>query len=633
MEAEGSMGRATPMMGRATSIMGVLIFLSAFPAALLAKDLGIDGLTANWAPPDLTLSWDAMESSSTATSTTSANVEYQVYYYPGYTTSTTTVITLGTLLWTMNEGTSLKLGDFAGSDVYSFVVLGVDLLTSNVDASPIAYSHFIHNNLSPLSQDIVRKDAANTQDGAGQQWYFDYKLRGDAYMTIAVYPPGTTFTKTAAGFIDPTSASAAPVKVVLDNVPRSYQMNGDEFINHDFWDLRDSSGTVVTKGIYYALFTARGWDATTIVDTALKTIPNDALRITRICPGAGAITDASPVTNIQFNVNADCQIKAIICSPGTKFSVAAAAGSLSYLTSLTYSYGIGDILPLNPDTLAVDGTRLLKVYVYNVVSGNVALPWDGTDDAGTVLDSGLYVYSLSAEDAFGNHAVQSSSDNYPYWGTIPINRNASQPLPAISLVATYPRAGDVVKTPLNSLYASFDLTDDAVLDGDKSTLVLLDPSAKPVAGIKKWNDTFKRLEYYLPHSLDQKGEYSLTISVHGTRSAGALFDEYYTSTFFFQPPQSLEEAYVCPNPIKGVDTAQFVVNLNGNSTVRLRIYNVLGELVCDRSEARPGGVQNLPWNLKNDWGQKLASGIYVYRLDVADGSGERNITKKLVLIQ
>jgi hypothetical protein len=79
--------------------------------------------------------------------------------------------------------------------------------------------------------------------------------------------------------------------------------------------------------MYTVWFTAKAADDdTTVLDTVLKTIPNDNLRLSNIT--AGIITDASSSTAIGFNVNADCSVKAVVCKPGTKFQLATSAGSL-----------------------------------------------------------------------------------------------------------------------------------------------------------------------------------------------------------------------------------------------------------------------------------------------------------------
>ncbi len=84
-----------------------------------------------------------------------------------------------------------------------------------------------------------------------------------------------------------------------------------------------------------------------------------------------------------------------------------------------------------------------------------------------------------------------------------------------------------------------------------------------------------------------------------------------------QAAGNLKRAYVYPNPVKpgaggdyGADKITFD-ELTANVTID--IYNIAGELVrtIDKDSAKP----DVEWDLTNDAGQKLASGVYIYRLE------------------
>ncbi|HRY30479.1 MAG TPA: T9SS type A sorting domain-containing protein [Elusimicrobiota bacterium] len=608
------------------ALSALLLGMFLLPSAASALDLGIDGLRVDWSPSHTggtTLTWDSVDPS-----TTDAIVTYYVLRLAGYHPSTTTVVLNGTTVAVTNV-TTYKFGD---GGVYTYIVRAFDSLAtpSFVDDSPVQYSHLIHYDLSPVSQNITRYDAGNGQDGNGQQWNFEYKLQDDAYVTIAVYPETCTFGKDAAGFY--TTPSSGPIKVILDNTPRSNQMVDDSFVNKDFWDLRNSSGAVVGKGLYQVLFTVKSkYDATTVIDTALKTLPVDTIRIADI--SASALTDASGYSAISFNVNADCEVKVIVCKPGTKFAVATASGTLGYLTASNYAYVVGDNLPLNPTTLVVDGTRLLKVLRYYVDSGNQTFSWNGVDEEGNTLASSIYPYTLSAMDAFNNHAVLVAGDNYSQFGTITINRVATQPR-AISLAAVYPAPNETVTSRINSVYAVLDpKRTDVTVDGSISTLYLTGPNNTTVIGQKRWDDAQKRMVYYLTQPLTQDGQYTMNVYARGKTIWGDDVREDYTSSFVLQIPHALQDSYVSPNPLKGASSANFGITLNSAATVRLRIFNLLGEEVYDRTESFAAGPQIIAWNLRNDSGQRVASGVYIYRLEVDGPGGSEEVTKKLVVIQ
>ena len=90
---------------------------------------------------------------------------------------------------------------------------------------------------------------------------------------------------------------------------------------------------------------------------------------------------------------------------------------------------------------------------------------------------------------------------------------------------------------------------------------------------------------------------------------------------------SLKQNY--PNPFNPV--TQIVYELPKASNVTLEIYNVLGQRVCTlvNNLKQPTGTYNVIWNAVDDRGQKLASGVYIYRIQTNDFVN----SKKMVLIR
>jgi len=78
---------------------------------------------------------------------------------------------------------------------------------------------------------------------------------------------------------------------------------------------------------------------------------------------------------------------------------------------------------------------------------------------------------------------------------------------------------------------------------------------------------------------------------------------------------SLNQNY--PNPFN--PTTQISYNLSADVHVKLSVYNTLGQKIktlVNRSQAK--GLQNISWNATNEAGQKVAAGIYLYRLEAGD---------------
>lgn len=95
------------------------------------------------------------------------------------------------------------------------------------------------------------------------------------------------------------------------------------------------------------------------------------------------------------------------------------------------------------------------------------------------------------------------------------------------------------------------------------------------------------------------------------------------------PAPNLERVVVVPNPYKGSaewdtgpnDRRIHFMNVPSGSTVR--IYTAAGELlrvlVQDPNAAPGGQTGELAWDLKNDQGRSVVSGIYIYSVHPADG--------------
>lgn len=66
------------------------------------------------------------------------------------------------------------------------------------------------------------------------------------------------------------------------------------------------------------------------------------------------------------------------------------------------------------------------------------------------------------------------------------------------------------------------------------------------------------------------------------------------------------------------------------SQVTLAIYNLLGERVRTLATAKePAGIKQAVWDGRNELGQLVSSGVYLYRLE----AGEFMATRRLVLLR
>jgi len=108
-------------------------------------------------------------------------------------------------------------------------------------------------------------------------------------------------------------------------------------------------------------------------------------------------------------------------------------------------------------------------------------------------------------------------------------------------------------------------------------------------------------------------------------SATAVLEEH-TATL----PQSFTLDQNYPNPFNGSTVIRFALPEAQN--IELSIYNLAGQQVATLVEGmRAAGAYTVNWNGKDDRGNELASGVYVYRLRASD---EKQVeTRKLLLLR
>ncbi|RMF56308.1 MAG: T9SS C-terminal target domain-containing protein, partial [Calditrichaeota bacterium] len=89
---------------------------------------------------------------------------------------------------------------------------------------------------------------------------------------------------------------------------------------------------------------------------------------------------------------------------------------------------------------------------------------------------------------------------------------------------------------------------------------------------------------------------------------------------------ALEQNY--PNPFNPSTTIRYA--LKENTHVALKIYNLLGQLVRTLAdEKQNAGHREVKWDGRNDRGVKVASGIYLYRIE----AGNFRQSRKMILLR
>ncbi len=103
---------------------------------------------------------------------------------------------------------------------------------------------------------------------------------------------------------------------------------------------------------------------------------------------------------------------------------------------------------------------------------------------------------------------------------------------------------------------------------------------------------------------------------------------------------SLGKLLVYPNPINTNinDKLNIAYSLSRDASVRLDIYNISGEIIYRQyfMNGGPGGKfgynKGITWDIKNISGEKVASGIYLCRIEASDNNGATETMLKKVFI-
>ena len=86
-----------------------------------------------------------------------------------------------------------------------------------------------------------------------------------------------------------------------------------------------------------------------------------------------------------------------------------------------------------------------------------------------------------------------------------------------------------------------------------------------------------------------------------------------------------------PNPFNASTVISFLIPFRlANEATRLSIYNLTGQLVrVLQFETQQAGEHRLSWDGRDDYGREVASGVYIYRLDV----GEWAVHRRMLLLR
>ena len=639
----------------------LILIVSVFISARTLHALDSVG-TVSWDPASQsnTLTWDA--ATPLVANTTDTLITYYVFrqlgqYIPEVTaTLSTAPINGSVLLSKTDKATWIDVLDKIAD--YKYFVVAVDnyaTQTSTDDVSTTFYTFKGKTGEDDLKfiKDVKRADAGGKQDGIGQKWIFTYKLKADAYINIEVYSPNGTFSfgssNISTDYDGEIKASSAPVKTIVDytnltSAARSFEMADSSYKNEDVWDCRDSSGNVVPNGLYYILFRAFTHNPLTgtpeFAGQYFNSIPVDILRITNV--ETKGISGAGETASITYTINGDANVYILVCTSGTSFTRASVEGDLPFLNNKTYHYYPGFPLPLNDAKTVVDASKLKKVLVFYRKYGTYSEIWNGLDQNSGALPNGIYAVSFAARDGYGNNAIDAQGNDGPIETTITIDQTLAETAkdsipPTVSnwyINGNAVAAGATLDHAV--MFVSADIQDETSGSGVKisaCSITLTGPNGLITGTFT--NDSVDTVTSTPTASQTTNGSYIITVTATDAFGNSQVYTRSFTLNITATAAAATFERSVkaYPNPAKGVPL-NISYNINAPSTLTLEIFTLLGESVYKKEWTKlSAGAYTEVWNLVNDSGSKIGSGVFICKIKANDGTSTFSVMKKLIAIQ
>jgi len=170
------------------------------------------------------------------------------------------------------------------------------------------------------------------------------------------------------------------------------------------------------------------------------------------------------------------------------------------------------------------------------------------------------------------------------------------------------------------------------LDLNSSIIKLYDSNNNEISGTKTNNGVDTLILTFAP--LGNNGRYGIHVIPYDTNNnVGTLYISSFNVLIAIEPKeQFIKSSYVYPNPAKSKASFNYIMKENGK--IKLQIYNILGELLYEEEKEETAGEnKTLTWDGINKSGNKLGSGVYIYKLIATFGNDRYETTKKMIFIK
>ncbi len=240
------------------------------------------------------------------------------------------------------------------------------------------------------------------------------------------------------------------------------------------------------------------------------------------------------------------------------------------------------------------------------------------DDSNKILelyeDNNVYDIPVNIKKDTTSTSVTSATLAVTYDGVDIIDGDYISPNPEINMTLSYP-----VWFPVND---------------SASVQIYLDGEKVNYSNLKIFSDTINRklVLTYLPSLTD--GEHRLR--VYGQNIIGNIEDSPgYEKIFNVSNEMNLLDVFNYPNPFK--DNTSFTFKLSQiPDEFKIKIYTVAGRLIKEfvrSSSELKYDFNQIPWDGRDEDGNLIANGVYLYRIQVKKGDKQLVQTQKLAIVR
>lgn len=263
------------------------------------------------------------------------------------------------------------------------------------------------------------------------------------------------------------------------------------------------------------------------------------------------------------------------------------------------------------------GTLIKTLVNSKAYTGHNSVSWNGQNESGTIVENGIYTYTIQAANA-ANKVSQ------VYSGSITVDFE----VPKISSASFNPNP--FTPTGANNGVLSYSLSEQAyvsiyILDSSNSIIKTMENNTLKSSGINKsvW-DGISTSGFIVPD-----GNYTYKIEAEDRVGLKA---EPVTGVLIINGKSPyITDVSDSPDPFSpdGTNSNTISFKLSEKANVNLTIQNTNGNTVRNLvNRELPYGLNKVDWDGKDDSAKIVANGTYIYSIEATDSFGSKSATVK-----